>query len=169
MRLPQPFLILFFLLGFGLWPVAQAAPEACPSTTTEENKAVVGRFFDVLNQQDVEALDELVVAHHVHHPGTSPDSLEGRDAYRRYLEEELFGMFPDLHLALEQTLAEGDLVATRWTARSFYEGAQPGAATPLVWTGIAIFRLECGRVAEAWFEADHLHRLQQMAVLPENE
>jgi predicted ester cyclase len=78
--------------------------------------------------------------------------------------KELIGffrsIFPDVSLRVEQTVAEGDTVAARWTC----SGTQKGAWTPgippsgkvVTWTGIYLYRLVNGRIAEERIEEDLL-------------
>ena len=77
-----------------------------------------------------------------------------------------------LKLTVNAVLGEGDLVAVRWTYTGTHQGEFQGAAPTgrqATWSGISIFRIACGRIAETWSEADHLGRLQQLGLVPGGE
>src|SRR5215471_20278265 len=82
--------------------------------STEDNKAVVRRFYEeVMNQKKRAVLDEvfdLNVVDHFAPPGT-PGGLEGaRQTLGMFLSA-----FPDLHFTVEDLIAEGDKVVARAT------------------------------------------------------
>ena len=77
--------------------------------------------------------------------------------------------FPDLVMTVDQSFAEGDLVATRWTARGTHEGELFGIAATgkqATVTGITIDRYEDGLIAESWTNWDTLGLLQQLGAVP---
>lgn len=73
--------------------------------------------------------------------------------------------FPDAYVMTEDTLAAGDRVVTRWTARAthigVFWGIQP-TARPILWSGVTIYRFVAGTIAEIWLYADALQLLQQL-------
>ncbi|MBA2596224.1 MAG: ester cyclase [Chloroflexia bacterium] len=140
---------------------------ACPATTEAENEAIARRWHeDVINGGDLAVLDEIVASDIVHHAGTFPDG-EGADAVAAVLGTLLTG-FPDVRHTIEQFITADDLVITRWQAEGTHDGEFQGYAATgnaVVWTGINIFRIECGRIAEEWSEVDGVGRLRQLGVL----
>jgi len=79
------------------------------------------------------------------------------------------GAFPDLHLTLEDIIAEGDKMVTRWTMRGTHQGASlgmPPTGKQCTMPGIGIFRLDGGKVAELWVIYDQLGMLQQLGMAP---
>ena len=69
-------------------------------------------------------------------------------------------------------MTEGDMVAARFTARGVHNGAfmgLPPTGKPITMTGIEIFRLENGKIAELWGEANLLGLMQQLGILPPME
>jgi steroid delta-isomerase-like uncharacterized protein len=142
-----------------------ATPEsACPATSEAENEALVRRWTDdVINAGNLAALDEIVADDVVHHAGTFPDG-KGPEAVKRVLGALLTG-FPDVDQTIQQVITDDDMVVTRWSAQGTHQGEFQGyAATgkPVAWTGINIFRIECGRIAEEWSEVDGLGRVAQL-------
>ena len=145
-----------------------ASPRAgCPTTGEGENEAIARRWHEeAINGRDPGVLDEIVAEDAVHDGATFGEE-RGREASRRVLGA-LLGAFPDVRHTVEEAVAEGDLVALRWTATGTHEGEFQGIAPTgreATWTGINVFRIECGRIAEVWSETDGLGRLQQLGVV----
>jgi predicted ester cyclase len=86
-----------------------------------ENKAIARRFNEeVWGKGDEAALEELLAPSFVDHdalPGQTPD-LQGH----RQVLAAFRGAFPDLDVATEDVVAEGDKVVSRWTARGTHRG-----------------------------------------------
>jgi predicted ester cyclase len=80
--------------------------------------------------------------------------------------------FPDLHVEIEEQLAEGDLVATRWTATGTHEGDLMGIAPTgnrVTLPGMEIVRFSGGKLAEGWEGYDSMVMMQQLGVIPSPE
>jgi predicted ester cyclase len=137
--------------------------------TAEENKSVVRRFYDeVMGQGRVEVLDDLMVEGFIDHGEALFGSPQGRDTLRAGVEA-VHGILPGLHVQLHEMVAEGDLVGVRGTMRCRHGGAFLGVAATgheLSWEGIAIFRLEDGRIAERWFNSDSISVVRQLGLAP---
>jgi steroid delta-isomerase-like uncharacterized protein len=145
----------------------EATPSACPVTTETENQTTARRWFEeAINCGDLSVIDDIVAEDVVHHAGTFPDG-EGADAIKGVLGALLAG-FPDTRHTVEQGIANDDIVVIRWLAKGTHQGDFQGyspSGEPVTWTGINIFRFECGRIAESWSEVDGLGRLRQLGVL----
>ena len=77
--------------------------------------------------------------------------------------------FEHLNVTVEDMVAEGDRVAARFTARGVHKGAfmgLPPTGKPITMTGIEIFRIKDGKIAELWGEANLLGLMQQLGILP---
>jgi predicted ester cyclase len=74
--------------------------------------------------------------------------------------------FPDLQWRVDLVLAEGDLVAARWTASGTQSGAWAGVAPTgrrAEFSGVNFFRFgEAGRVIEIWNHRDDLGLQEQL-------
>jgi steroid delta-isomerase-like uncharacterized protein len=143
----------------------QATPSAeCPATTPEENKAVVLRYWDeVWTAGGEDAINEVMAPDEVHHWGIGDDTTDSQ-AYAKRLGLFLTA-FPDINFAIDVIAAQGDRVATRWTATATQTGEWQGVAPTgdqVTWSGTNIFRFDCGKIAESWGEADHVSLLQQI-------
>jgi predicted ester cyclase len=93
----------------------------------------------------------------VHHWGIAGDT-HGLAAFAE--RWALFNAaFPDLEFIVGPIVAEGDLAASQWTATGTHRGEWQGIAPTdkeVSWSGINLFRFECGLIAESWGEADHV-------------
>jgi len=146
---------------------AGTATADCPRTSEDGNEALARRWFDEFSRGDLAAMEGLVADDVVDHLGGAPPA-EGVPAVMAGVEPLLVG-FPDLRYRVEQAITEDDLVVLRWTATGTQEGefqGRPPTGREATWTGIAIFRVECGRIAEIWREADALGRLRQLGAMP---
>jgi steroid delta-isomerase-like uncharacterized protein len=132
-----------------------------------ENKALVRRFFEVgPSRGDLRAARELLAndfALHVPLP-CSPGVqgiIEVISACR--------AAFEHLDVTVEDMVAEGDRVAARFTARGIHRGDFMGLTATersITMTGIEIFRIENGSIAELWGEANLLGLMGQLGILP---
>ena len=135
--------------------------------STEDNKAVVRRGIEeVWNQKNVAIVDEIAAPDYVSHNRAM--TTHGLEQYKQ-LVMMYFAAFPDLHLTIEDEIAEGDKVVTRVTARGTHQGSFMGIAPTgkhAVVTGIVIDRFANGKTVEAWNNLDDLGLLQQLGVVP---
>jgi steroid delta-isomerase-like uncharacterized protein len=135
----------------------------------ERNKAIVRRFYEELwNEGRMETADELFDVDFVGHaPGNAEDSRgpEGVKKLIRMWREAA----PDLKVEIVSQQAEGDKVATRFTCAGTQTGELMGIAPTGnfgVMAGIAITRIENGKVMSDWGEFDLLGLMQQLGVIP---
>ncbi len=138
------------LTQLGHWPPpGQVKQEAA--------KAVVRRWFDeVINGRDLDAIPELYAADYVHH-GAGGFELHGPDAVRE-AAAAILAASADRHAVVEDQVAEGDRVVTRFTSRGTQTGAFrgiPPSGQPWTTEGIVISRIEDDKVAEDWEVATH--------------
>ena len=132
----------------------------------EDRKMLVRRMFeDIWDRGSLAAVDELLSSDFVRH---GPSSLEG-DISGRGGFTQLVTMyrtaFPDLRVPIEQQVAEGDLVVTRWTAKGTHGGDLQGIAPtgrPINVQGVLIDRVAGGQIQEEWAVYDSLGLMQQV-------
>ena len=139
--------------------------------SAEENKAIARRIMnEAMNDGRLEVADELIASDWVDHdPANPPDFAGGPDAFKQ-LVSLYRGAFPDLRMTIEDMVAEGDRVVTRWTARGTHEGelmGVPPSGKQVTVTGIGIDRIAGGKVAESWGSWDTLGLLTQVGAIPE--
>ena len=136
---------------------------------TEENKALVRRCIEEpWNQRRLETIDELVAPDYVNHDPANPGVRSPQGL--KQLVSTFVAAFPDIHFTIEEQIAEGDKVVTRWTARGTHRGALQGIAPTgksSTVTGISIWRIANGKLAEEWANWDTIGMLQQIGVIPQ--
>ena len=148
-------------------PALAQVSDRCPATNLDAKKAIARTWHESLNQRNLDALDSVLASDIAHHSATFPDTV-GPAGVKRILGAAFTG-FPDAHWTVEDVIAEGDLVAMRFRVDGTHLGEFQGYAPtgrPVVWTGINILRIECGRIVESWSEVDSVGRLEQIGVLP---
>jgi len=133
----------------------------------DENKALVRRFFDQgPSRGDLRAADELLAYDFaLHVPLPCSPGVQGMNEVITACR----AAFEHLDVTIEDMLADGDRVAARFTARGIHKGAfmgLPATGKSITMTGIEIFRIENGKIAELWGEADLLGLMQQLGILP---
>jgi steroid delta-isomerase-like uncharacterized protein len=144
----------------------EATPAACPETTEVENETAARRWHEeAINQGDLSLIDEIVAADIVHHAGTYPDGL-GPEAVTAVLGS--LAAFPDVRHTIDLVMASGEYVVINFQAEGTQDGefqGYPPTEKRVNWSGINIFRFECGLIAEEWSEVDGLGRLAQLGLL----
>ncbi|HEX5369801.1 MAG TPA: ester cyclase [Dehalococcoidia bacterium] len=130
----------------------------------EANKALVRRYFEIIDAGDVERIDEVLAPDFVSHSPPYPGLPENLDGVRRGWAMSLAAFTGYSHV-IEQQVAEGDRVATLTTASGTHTGEYRGLAgtgRQVSIQGISIHRIAGGRIAEHWGRSDILGLLQQM-------
>jgi steroid delta-isomerase-like uncharacterized protein len=136
--------------------------------STESNKLLANRVWEeVWHQGDLNRIDELFTTDFVRHdPGGR--ELHGPDQNRQFINS-LRAAFPDVHYTVEDQVAERDKVVVRYRFRGTHLGAfqgRPPTGKQVGYTGILIYRIADGKIAEQWTEFDLLGFLRQLGVLP---
>src|SRR5215212_9864066 len=140
------------------------------SVSAEETKAVARRWFeDFFNSGNLEVTDEIIAPDHVNHDPTLPDIPTGPEGQKQIVN--LYrGAFTNAHISVEDQLAEGDRVVTRWTGSGTHQGELMGVAptgNQVRITGITINRVSGGKIVESWSNYDALGMMQQIGAIPE--
>jgi steroid delta-isomerase-like uncharacterized protein len=138
---------------------------------TTSNKEAFRRFYDASNSGNWEliskAIDELV----------EPDALirtplpiEATGAEKlKEVFARLHKAFPDLHVTVEDLIAEGDKVVSRNTVTGTHQGEYmglPPTGKSITYNEIFIVRFKSGRIAETWGVVDVLSQMKQLGVIP---
>ncbi len=133
----------------------------------EENKAIVNRSTEELwNKGNIAVIDDLYTTDFILHDPAQGDGDLGY--FKQYASGVLAGI-PDLHIATDDLIAEGDQVVKRWTARGTHKGefmGVPATGNKIEVKGIEIFRITGGKIAEIWSVLDSLTLMQQIGVIP---
>lgn len=139
--------------------------------STEQNKAVSRRWYlEMFNEGDLAVADEINTADYTNHNPYAPPGGFGSGPQASKNVVTLYrNAFPDIRFTVEDQIAEGDTVATRWTARGTNTGSlngMPPTGKCAVVTGISMDRYEDGKMAETNVSFDMMGLLQQIGVIP---
>ena len=138
-----------------------------PAIAAEISCAVVERLFDmVLSSGDTSELSSLVTEEVVVHPTAMPceSGFFGLDGVTRWLSAT-WAAFEDIAFQVEQIVAHGEIVAVRWSARGTSTGhfmGMPATGKPIGFTGVSMYRLEHGKIAEIWDARNTFGIIQQI-------
>ena len=138
---------------------------------SESTKQVSRRFTELFGTDDQHLADEILSPDVVFHGTTADGELHGIDQVKMFVASYRRA-FPDAHSTVEDQVAEGDKVATRWRARGTHRGELGGmepTGREFEMDGVTIERIAGGRIAEVWVMRDELGLLRQLGVLPEQE
>src|SRR3712207_2975321 len=122
-----------------------------PAMSTEENKALVRREQEELWNHT----GNLDAAHELFAPGQAEAARQEAADFRQG--------FPDVVSVIENLIAEGDMVAARWSSRATHLGEYAGVSptgNEVEFTGISVYRIAGGRIAESWRSEEHTSELQ---------
>ena len=133
----------------------------------EDNKDIVRRFFDeLMNKGNTAQVDEFLAPEFVNHFGGM--GAADRETFRRLLP--LYpAAFPDVHITIEDLVAEDDKVSARFTLRGTNQGAfmgMPPTGRQVTMSGMALFRLAGGKIVEEYVNEDTLGMMQQLTGPP---
>lgn len=135
---------------------------------TAANRALARRWYDeFINAHDVNALDDVLAPDFQSHflrgsPGRGRDEL-------KQIDGAMFAAFPDLHVTVEDMVAEGDRVAVGSSTHGTHTGDGLGVSATgqeLTGTGMDIFRMANGKIAERWAETDFTGLMHQIGTAP---
>ena len=133
----------------------------------ESNKAIMRRFWAVWEQGNIDLLDELLAPEYINHTLAAPDLPPGPEGVK-----EVVSMFhsamPDLRVVVEDMVAEGDKVATRYALEGTHEGELFGAAPTgkqLSIKSITVERVSEGKIKEHWRVTDEMGMMRQLGIL----
>ena len=136
-----------------------------------DNKTMYRRFHDAINSGDAEiiskTIDEVVEPNVLFHTPVPMDAT-GRQALK-HVWAVLLRAFPDLHVTVEDVIAEGDKVVCRNTVTGTHQGEYrglPPTGTSVTYNEIFIFRFAGRRIAEIWGVVDVFSQLRQLGVIP---
>ena len=119
----------------------------------ELNKALVRRWLDeVLTRGEMGCIDELFTPNYVLHDPSLVREVHGREGIEQYAAT-FRAASPDVRFTIEDQIAEGDIVVTRWTARGTHRErflGIPATGEQMKVTGIEFDRVVEGKIDEAW-------------------
>jgi steroid delta-isomerase-like uncharacterized protein len=122
----------------------------------EDNKAIIRLLFEAFNRENLAIVDEVFSPHFV--DNSTPDQAVGPQGVKDYFAMVRTG-FPDVRVAINALIAEGDSVAVRTVWRGTHLGEYEGIAATgkqVTRTMIQIFRIADGKIVEEWNEGGGL-------------
>ena len=142
--------------------------------STEQNKATARRWFlEIIAQGPLSVADEIFAGNHIiHHPHAPPSGWPNGPEGLKMVASVFGGGFSDWNISIDDQIAEGDRVATRWTASATNTGplmGMPPTGRAGRVTGVNLARFADGKIVESWFNFDMLTLLQQLGAIPTPE
>jgi predicted ester cyclase len=113
-------------------------------------------------------IDEYVAPDYIGHDPAEPGPIRGIDGFKGNIQKYIDG-FSDARITVDEQIAEGNKVATRWTGRGTHSGEIAGIAPTgreVTVTGITIARIENGKLIEDHSTWDTLGMLVQLGAIP---
>ena len=141
--------------------------------STEENKALLRRSVEEVfsAQGDLDVADEIYAPNYVGHNPLDPEDVRGPEGAKE--QARMYrSAFPDVRLSIEEQVAEGDKVVTRWIGSGTHQGEMMGIAptgNQIRIDGITISRIQDGKVVEDWELFNGLGLMQQLDGVPTPE
>jgi steroid delta-isomerase-like uncharacterized protein len=139
--------------------------------STEDNKALARRVIEeIINEGKLSLADELIASEYVYSSPGSPE-MRGPEGMKQLVQGYRVA-FPDVRLSVNEQIAEGDKVLTRWTATGTHEGDFMGIAPTgkrISVDGMILSRCVGGKIAGEFEVMDALGMLQQLGAIPAAE
>lgn len=136
---------------------------------SEENKALVRRFIEAIDTGDIGILEQFVdPSYNDHNPPPFPGLSHGIEGSRQAFSYAL-NAFSDFRHEVGQQVAEGDTVVSVITGYGRHTGdfvGIPATNKEVQMTGIAIHRIQNGKLVEHWGQIDAMGLLQQLGAIP---
>ena len=139
------------------------------SETQEKNKALVRRFLEAQAKGNLNVIDEVLTPHFVDHdrlPGQAPD----REGYKRAIAE-YHAAFSNVRFLIEDQVAEGEKVVTRFIVRATHDlGELMGVAptgSEVTYKALAIHRIVGGKIVEEWAEGSNISAVMEQRLAQE--
>jgi predicted SnoaL-like aldol condensation-catalyzing enzyme len=146
-------------------------PVVAVGQDAERNKALVMRFYEeAWHNDNYTVADDIFAPDYIRHDASDPVQGPGEAVLQSERTREVKEIVPDLRYEYDVVMAEGDMVAVRWTSRGNPAGFPAfmrrlvGKSGPVVATGVNMYRLRDGRVVELWNNRDDLTVKREMGV-----
>ena len=132
----------------------------------EENKALLRRAVEEVfsAQGTVDVADEIFAPDYIGTNPREPQDVRGPEGAKE-LANMYRSAFPDVRLIIEEQVAEGDRVVTRWIAYGTHQGEMMGIAptgNQVRVEGITISHIQEGKIVQEWELFDTLGLMQQL-------
>ncbi len=132
----------------------------------EQNKVLLGRMWEMWNKGNFEAWKQVHADEYVYYsPSNSTKGLSREETIE--MGKAFFKSFPDATTSIEELIADGDKVVTRWILRGTHKGEFSGISATgnkVENSGIMITRIENGKIVEDKEDYDTLGMMQQLGM-----
>jgi predicted ester cyclase len=133
---------------------------------TEMNKTIAVKTMQALDRRDLDSVHANMVPNSRFY-GWAPETLDA-DGHKAFMAG-LLAAFPDSRFIVDDVIAEGDKLVTRWSAHGTHTGELmgiPPTGRKVLVSGTAIDRFENGQSVEHWEIFDQVGLMQQLGVIP---
>ncbi len=139
------------------------------AASAAQNRENILRFYEEgWNQNNHSVYEEFVHPNFIDHQAI-PGMPEGREGFKS-LQVIFKGAFPDLHMTVDDVIAETNKVACRWTGTGTQTGELfgiPATGKSVKVTATVIYKVDDdGKWTEGWINRDDLGMMQQLGVIP---
>jgi steroid delta-isomerase-like uncharacterized protein len=141
---------------------------------SERDEQLADRYHtEIFKGGRLEVADEILRPDFlIHGPGVTPEFANGPEGTKRYAQAIREGFGGQVEIRHDDVISSGDRVVIRWTASGVHKGdllGVPATGKRAEFTGIDIFRVTDGKLAEMWQNWDQLGMLQQIGAVPTPE
>ena len=133
-----------------------------------DSKKIIKQILEEPWKGNWTVIDEYVAPGFIGHDPAIPEPIRGIEGIKANFQMYIDG-FADARITVDEQIAEGDIVATRWTGRGTHSGEIMGIAPTgkeVTVSGMTISKLEGGKVIEEWANWDALGMLVQLGAIP---
>lgn len=159
---PQRLLVLGLLFAAC---AAEPKKETNLMTTHSTASDLARRYFSMWNSADIAAADSILASNVTGHANGA--TLHGPETFKQRVTH-LWKAYPDAKFSLDDLVATEDRVVVRWTFSGKNIGPfprRPATGHAVAVTGMNLFRIEAGKIAEVWVSADDLGELEQLGLI----
>ena len=135
---------------------------------TENNEQIMNRFVKLINTGGEQLADEIISRDAIFYVPGQPEPMRGPAGYLKVIGMMRSG-FPDIQWTLEDSVAEGDKVAARFTMRGTHQGVffgVPPTGKSIKVQAMNFYRFSNGQIVEEYGQPDMLGLLQQIGAVP---
>ena len=134
----------------------------------QENLRLARESIEAWSAHDPNRLTKIVDEKFVAESDTLPANIDGPQGLAQFMSVYVTA-FPDLHFEIQQQLADGDFVVTRWVATGTHQGVLmgiPPTGRRAVTQGCTVSQFRGGKGVHDWIYWDSGNLLRQLGVLP---
>lgn len=133
----------------------------------DETRAMICKKIEEFwNKGNPALLPELFDTNYVHFDPNNPE-VHDLESYTNWFSS-IHAAFPDFQISINDTIVEGDKLVLRWTARGTHTGVYmgiPPSGQHITFTGLNVYSISDGKIAEAWFNYDAIGMMQQLGAM----